>query len=226
MIEGHEVSQFLSYAARRLPQAVIRLILARIDRHDANHGLDYRPLPYNGFHQDLSGVAQSNGYEEILREVRDRASEKNWSGHFWLPKLFFQISEGFGTTCLKILNEWIDSGDQSKIEGAAALLSDAYANFVFRQQEFVENLMNRASALSEECYQRVSFSLFRSANSEVRTSRVGTPAPQDISMRDQAREAASKFVSGSPAHRFYQSLVDEAETSIRNGLARDEELLS
>jgi hypothetical protein len=44
-------------------------------------------------------------------------------------------------------------------------------------------------------------------------------------MRDQAREAASNFATGSPAQQFYKSLADEAEASIRNGLARDEELL-
>ncbi len=225
-IDGHEVSKFLSYSAKRSPQAVIRLILARLDRFDANHDREYRPLLYGGLNEDLTGVVQSTEYEEILRQVRDRAVVKRWSGHLWLPKFFRQISESFGAACLKILNEWIDSEDEDKIEGAASLVSDAYANFVFREQEFVENLLNRASAISDRCYQRVALHLNGSANSEVRTSRVGSPAPQEISVRDRAREATSKFVSGSPAHRFYQALADEAEASIRNGLARDEEYLS
>jgi|GEM_PF-1332915 len=225
-IEGHEISRFLSYSANRSPQAVIRLILMRFDRFDANHDREYRPLPYGGLNEDLTGVVQSPEYEEILRQVRDRAVVKRWSGHLWLPKFFTQISDSFGAVCLKILNEWIDSEDEDKIEAAASLVSDAYADFVFREQEFVENLLNRASAISDRCYRRVALHLDRSANSEVRTSRVGNAAPQDISVRDRAREAASKFVSGSPVRQFYQALADEAEASIRNGLARDEEYLS
>jgi len=225
-IEGHEISQFLSFAAKRLPQAVIRLILSRIDRDDANHDREYRPLPYNGFHEDLSGVFQSKDYEEILREVRDRASAKSWSGHFWLPKLFVEISDGFGPTCLRILNEWIESDDGEKIEGAATLVGDAYANFVFRELKFVENLLNRASLRGEECYRRVCSNLRKSANSQTRVSRVGTPAPQAVSLRDQSRETASKLVYGCPAQRFYQALTDQAEAEIRSGLLDDEELLT
>ena len=225
-IEKYHIPRFISYAAKRLPQAVIQLILGRIDRDNAHHDRDYRPLPYGGLHEDLTGVVHSDEYTTILREVRNRASQKGWTGHFWLPKLFLQISDGFGPTCLEILNEWINSGDEGKIEGAASLVGDAYANFVFRQVGFVENLLNRAAAVSEECYGRVSIDLRNSANSEVRTSTVGSPAPQEISVRDQARDAASKFVSGTPAHRFFQALADEAEASIRDGLARDEEYLS
>ena len=140
-VEGFELSQFLSYAAKRLPQAVIRLILGRIDRHDANHDRGFQPLPFSGFHEDLSGVIQSTEYEETLREVRNHALGKSWSLHFWLPKLFVQISDGFGPTCLRVLNEWIDSGDEERIKTAAALVGDAYANFVFRDVEFVGNLL-------------------------------------------------------------------------------------
>jgi hypothetical protein len=225
-IENYHVSLFISYAAKRLPQAVVRLILARIDQYSAHHDRDYRPLPYGGLHEDLTGVIQSDDYAAILREVRDRASQKDWTGHFWLPKLFVQISDGFGPTCLEILDEWINSGDEGKIEGAASLVGDAFANFVFEHVDFVENLLNRAAAISEQCYRRVSIDLQNSANSEVRTSTVGSPAPQDISVRDQARDAASKFAFGTPAQRFYQALADDAHASIRNGLARDEEYLS
>jgi len=66
--------------------------------------------------------------------VRDRAAVKLWSGHRWLPKFFTQISDSFGAICLKILNEWIESDHEDKIEAAASLVSDAYANFVFREQ--------------------------------------------------------------------------------------------
>ncbi len=152
-IEGHEISQFLSFAAKRLPQAVIRLILSRIDRDDANHDREYRPLPYNGFHEDLSGVFQS-------------------------------------------------------------------------KEKFVENLLNRASLRGEECYRRVCSNLRKSANSQTRVSRVGTPAPQAVSLRDQSRETASKLVYGCPAQRFYQALTDQAEAEIRSGLLDDEELLT
>jgi hypothetical protein len=224
-VEGFEISQFLSYAAKRMPQAVIRLILARIDRDAANHNREYQPLPYNGFHEDLSGVSESSEYEEILREVRNRALGESWSLHFWLPKLFLQISAAFGPVCLRVLKEWVDSGEEEKVEAVGALVGDAYANFVFAEVQFVEDLLNRALGISEECYSTVCGYLRNSANSEVRTSALGQPAPQDISVRDQAREVATKLTASSPAQRFYQGLASQADAAIREGLARDEEFL-
>ena len=224
-VEGFELSQFLSYAAKRLPQAVIRLVLARIDRDAANHNREYRPLPYSGFHEDLSGVIESSEYRRFCERFAIAPSAR--AGHYisGCQNYLFRYPTAW-QICLRVLNEWIDSGEEGKVEAAAALVSDAHPNFVFSEGDFVNNLLNRANTIGQECYGRVCLHLRNSANGEVRTSAIGTPAPQDIAVRDQARQAAAKLVAGSPAHRFYEDLANEAEASIRNGLARDEELLT
>jgi hypothetical protein len=47
--------------------------------------------------------------------------------------------------------------------------------------------------------------------------------PQDVKLRDQAKELSQKFPVGSPTQQFYFSLWEHAKSSIRNSLARDEE---
>ena len=42
-------------------------------------------------------------------------------------------------------------------------------------------------------------------------------------MRDQASAVKSNFDAGSPPYRFYDSLVNIAEASIKDDLLRDEE---
>ncbi len=54
----------------------------------------------------------------------------------------------------------------------------------------------------------------------------GEPFPQDIALRDQSREAAARYLTGSPVHRFYESLRKNTELSIKEQLARDEKLIS
>ena len=77
---------------------------------------------------------------------------------------------------------------------------------------------------SYDCYQSVSSNLSRSALSGIRSGTPGQPMPEDVAMRDQAAAVASRFDSGSPTFRFYDSLAKSAEAKIRYQLLRDEEL--
>ena len=97
--------------------------------------------------------------------------------------------------------------------------------FVFSHVDFVSNMLERAYAAGDECYQRVSHNLQRSATSGTRFGIPGVPAPQDVALRDQASATLARFIAGTPAHRFYSSLAEYAEASIRDQLARDEEML-
>lgn len=115
---------------------------------------------------------------------------------------------------LAVLGEWIDSGDPTRIETAAALLRDAPETFVFEHFDFVSNTIARTVTVGEECYRVVSGHRFTCAVCHGRQRVGGGPFPQDVVPRDEAAEAVRKTRAGTPLQRFYGSLAKRAEDNM------------
>jgi hypothetical protein len=220
----HHVHEFLAMASARRPREVVDLLLVRVERGDAHHDREFEPMPYLGLHHPLSGLAEGDDYESVLARVRDRAASGDRRSRFWITKLFREVSLGYGPRCLAVLGEWIDSGDPTRIEAAAALLRDAPAAFVFDHVDFVSNAISRAAAAGEDCFRAVSHHLYACAVYHGRNRVGGSPSPQDVTLRNKATEAMRKAQAGTPLHRFYESLVRRAEGNIREDQAQDEEV--
>ena len=223
-IDDSYINTFLVKASELDARAVVELLLTRIKK-EGNEGTGYRALPSLGFHDRLIGLATSPDQENMLREIRDASLEPGWSVEYRIPHLFREVSSDFESAAgLKVLNEWIDSGKADRIRSAARLVSGAQPAFVFKRVGFISNLLERAHSASSDCYQSVASGLASSALSGSRSGTPGQPMPEDVAIRDQASAVASQFDPGSPAYRFYASLAEGAQTSIRNDLLRDEEL--
>jgi hypothetical protein len=220
----HHVHEFLGVAAARRPHQVVQVLLRRVERGDDDYQKSFEPLPYLGLHQRLSGLAESDEYEDILRSVRDRALEPRQRSRFWLGKLFEEVSLGYAPASLPVLREWIDSGESDKIQAAGFLLQEAPSGFVFDQIEFVCNALDRAYVAGAECYRRVSNDLYHCAVYHGRQRVGGGPFPQDIALRDQAAATAQRLQPGSSQRRFYDSLVRRALQNIQDLETRDEML--
>ena len=222
-IDDYYINAFLVKASELDAKAVVGLLLNRI-RKKSNKGPRYDALPTLGFRDPLIGLAASPDHETILREIRDTSPEPGWSVEYWLPQLFREVSLGFESAAsLKVLNEWINSGDAVRIESAARLVSAAQPEFVFKQVGFIANLLERAHAVSSDCYRSVASNLASGALSGTRSGTPGQPMPEDVAIRDQASAVKSQFDAGSPPYRFYASLAKSAEASIKDKLLRDEE---
>ncbi len=221
----YHLDEFLGYCSSRIPEAVVDFLLERLDiaeeKKKTSDG-ESQPLPYLGFHHGLKDIPSSPNYKDILRKVRDRALDSK--DYFWLPKLFAELSDGFSSVCLEVLDEWIESDDVKKIQGVGLLLKDAPPGFVFSHSEFVSRLIEKSYEVGEDCYRAVTSNLSSPANFEGGTGISGQPMPQDVKLRDQAKELSQKFPMGSPTQQFYFSLWEHAKSSIRNSLARDEEI--
>ena len=223
-IEDHFINTFLVKASEKDARAVVGLLLTRI-RKEGIEGTRYHPLPLLEFQDPLIGLSASPDHENILREIRDTSLEPVSSVEYWIPELFREASLDFESAAsLKVLNEWINSGDAGKIKSAARLVSRAQPEFVFENVEFTSNLLERAYAASFDCHRSVASNLTSSAISGARSGTPGQPMPEDVALRDKALAATSQFDAGSPPYRFYDSLVNFSEASIREDLLRDEEL--
>jgi hypothetical protein len=223
-IEDYDINTFLVKASEQDVRAVVGLLLTRIRKKD-DEGTKYDPLPILKFREPLIGLASSSDHENILREIRDTLLEPGGAAEYWIEKLFREVSLDFESAAsLKVLDEWINSGDPARIQLAARLVSHAQPEFTFKHVGFIANLLERAYAAHTDCYQDVACSLESSARSGARFGTPGQPRPQDVALRDQALEVASQYDAGSPPYRFYTSLAESAEASIKSRLLRDEEL--
>ena len=220
------INEFLGYCSSRIPEAVVDLLLERLDIAEEKEkiaGDEYQPLPYLGFHHGLRDISSSSNYKDIIRKVRYRALDPIAIDRFGLPELFAELSDGFSSACLEVLDEWIESGDVKKIQAVGSLLKGASPEFIFSHSEFVSKLIEKSCEAGEDCHRVVTSNLCSSATNEARLRMPGQPASQDVTLRDQAKELSQKFPTGSPTQRFYHSLWKHAESSIRDSLAGDEE---
>ena len=222
-IEDYFINTFLVKASEQDARAVVGFLLTRIKKKDDDEA-NYHALPISEFQDPLIGLAASPDHESILREIRDTSLEPGRSAEYWIPQLFREASLDFESAAsLKVLDEWINSGDPVRIESAAHLVSRAQPAFVFKHVGFVENLLEHAYMAHSDCYQSAACSLESSAFSGVHFGTPGQPKPQYVTIKDQASEAMSQFDAGSPSHRFYASLAKRAENSIKEDLLIDEE---
>ena len=222
-VDDYFINTFLVKASEKDARVVIDFLLARIRKKDFE-GAEYDALPILGFQNPLVGLAAGPDREIILREIRDTSVEEGSSIQYWIPQLFREASLDFESAAsLKVLNEWIDSGNADKIESAARLIAEAQPAFVFQEVEFIVNLLERANAAGFDCHRRVASNLTSSAVSGVRSGTPGQPMPEDVALKDQALAVKSQFDAGSPPYKFYDYLAKSAEALIREELLRDEE---
>jgi len=222
----YDLDKFLGYCSSRIPEAVVDYLLKRLEiAEEKSSSEEYQPFPILGFQHGLKDIASISNYKDMLRKVRDRALSAKTIICWWLSKLFADLSDNFSSISIEVLYEWIDSNDAQKIQAVGLLVKDAPSEFVFSHSDFVSDLLEKANKISSECYNDVASNLSSSATSGTRLRTPGQPSTQDIKLRNQSKELSQKFPIGSPVQQFYFSLLRHAEFSIRDSLARDEDVL-
>ncbi|MHA2068018.1 MAG: hypothetical protein ACXABY_26955, partial [Candidatus Thorarchaeota archaeon] len=86
-IDEYHIGEFLALMSKKDARYIVQLLLLRVERSEVE-GSDYQPLPYLGFQRSLSGLADSEDFDMLLRKVRDTSLKPTWQANFWVPKLF------------------------------------------------------------------------------------------------------------------------------------------
>ena len=218
-LEDHWINQFLVLASKRRPVSVLRMLLARIDTLEWDAMRNIRALPTLGFDLELDGLPKHSSYQSMLREVRDRTlGPKRPAKEFMIPQLFREITLGFSTDFLPILDEWLESKEDEKVKAVASLLKESPPSFIFTHTKFVGRLLGIAHDIGEKCFDHVSRALYSSSITQGRHGFRGQPFPKDIALKDSASAIAKSCESGSPQWRFYDSLAKHAEDEIKRSL--------
>jgi hypothetical protein len=219
----HSLDKFLTYVATRMPLEMVKMLLNRVRRREAGD-FRYEPVPEHGISLKLRGLASRDDYPQILRDVRDMSLASGGETMLGLANLFKALSLDFNEEGLAALNEWIESGEPEKIKEALLLLDGVKPPFSFERVDFVANALRKAEAAGEECY-RIAQGVF--AGGAVPTERhriIGQPPPSVVRQLEQASAVLGCLQPGTPEHRFYEYVVKDAEKTLRDEEASDEEL--
>lgn len=225
----YHLNVFLAHCSIKIPEELIDLLLERLDlakNVQYKEKSRFQPLPYDNFSEKgLNGIPLSSNYKKILRKVRDGSLDENLKDSFWLPRLYSYISENFSLTSLEILSEWINTGEEEKINAVSLLVKEAPCDFVFEHADFVSSLLTTAQLIGNKCYENVRFNVSYSVLCGVKTGIPGQACPQDENLRDKAQEFMKKYQLESPTWKFYNLLYKEAKGSINDWIKRDEEMM-
>ncbi|NWF65807.1 MAG: helix-turn-helix domain-containing protein [Chloroflexi bacterium] len=224
-IDDYNIEEFLNYAGKRLPLAVITLLLKRIELSKVKKtGEKYQPLSYSS-HTLLSGFSNTKQYADVLREVRNKILEKEWQNRFWIPKLFKSISNNFDEVGVAVLLEWVNSGEKEKVEGVGIIIEDAPENFIFQHTDFVSKMLASARPYGQDFLKLTRNALAHSAIFRSKHGTPGQPMPEDVELKENSEKMLSTFAVSTPEYELFESLVKHANWEIKDQLKRDEELL-
>ncbi|NJK29275.1 MAG: restriction endonuclease [Acaryochloris sp. RU_4_1] len=85
-LSAYHISEFFVYAVKKIPSLVLQLILKRIETSMKKNDIDYDPLPSSYYENCLHHLSDTEGYENILREIRDL-----WFDH--MKMIFSEVNE-------------------------------------------------------------------------------------------------------------------------------------
>ena len=214
-LDDYTISKFLAEVSALKPREVLDLYTARVD-HDQNTQ-PYDPLPHHFRDQPPLRFRGSGNIRDVIHRICDWTLEAldDWHRSFWAPDLFALAIGTVDGQVLDLLDNWAGTSDPRRLQVAAHLLRDLPGDYMWELVDWVNDLLERAYALGDDCYKTVSAALHATVTSGVRSGEAGKPFPADIKQRDRSLSVAATLTVGSPAHRFYTSLVESAQASIR-----------
>ena len=216
-IDDYHIELFLNKLSLAKPKETAKLLMNRVEFKEANPELkEYDPIPFSWNRNEPIRFNEAKEYEWLLREIRDWATVKtdSWIRFHYGSDLFKLVSAGFDEVTLKVLDEWTSSSDERQLIAAATLLGEAPRNFVWDKQQFITKILDHAQKFGDKCYRRIASALHSSVLQGGKSGTPGQPFPEDIEQRDKAYEMMQKLPAGSPTHRFYKSLYEEAVSEI------------
>ena len=213
-LDDYQIMLFLAERSAEDPDAVLRLLTDRIDR-SATKGDGYQSLPHR-WHQPLQ-FRSAAGFGCVLRTLRDwvAASPDSWRRTCYGADLFRAAANDFDDEVLQVLEDGVATGDADQIRAVGALLAEAPRSLLWDRSDRVVRLLRLADTDAPQLAEHLAGGLQAAAMSGVRNGTPEQPFPEDIEQRDRSHRIAQELAAGSVERRFYEALVDLAESSIR-----------
>lgn len=215
-IEDYHVTAFLAALSEENPILVADLLKKRVEHNEElDSGGDYRALPFHWDH-----ALKIRGHQHHPNVLRDiciwiAAKPDSWHRQEMGADLFKEVAQGFDQTVMTVLDEAIAGVDAAQLGAVVAILHKAPRHVIFDEVDFVRRVLEAGSRFGDEHVQRVGGAFHSAVTSGVRSGIPGEPFREDLDQRDRSAEIAGQLPRGSLEERFYRSLQESAEQSIR-----------
>lgn len=233
-VGSYYVGRFVLQAMLRAPLATTQMLLRRLeakariswerDAKIAAEGVsdlfssrEHDVLPGPGFREKaLEALAEHPHYRQTLQMVRDsELSQRGLSFGDNVATLFHALSFGWNETSLEVLEEWINSGDGEKIQGAAALLEMTFVGFYAEHLPLVSNFLKRAQECDSQVLQKVQRSLLHHAVYGPPRMMASHRGEHSNALVDGASLAFGKGELDELTHRFFKRIETEGRQRLR-----------
>lgn len=221
-LDQYHIGAFLGELSITEPKDVLDLLRDRINS-DLDGDLErFEPLPVTWSFGSPLRFRESEEFEEMLTSILDWLLEMYPSLAFWAPKLFGAVAISYDERVIAMLRSWMTPlPTRQQMETVARALGEADREFIWRHVDLVGELLNLANNIGEECLRTVGGSLYKSAITGSKQGTPGHPFPEDVRLRDLAKERLAVRSISTPERRFYKDLAHHAELGIRWSMDRD-----
>jgi hypothetical protein len=215
-IDGYEIVVLLGEISRIDPEAVLQVLMQRVETYEQDRSLaNYEPLPHV-WHQRLH-FRETPSFVDSLRHVISWMANgvSSWYRQHRGAEIFAVVAQEFDEQVMAIVNEAIETRDQNQVLAVGAILRKAPQSLVWDNVPFVTNALKIANKIGDQCVQAIGSGLRAAVVSGGRMGTPGQPFPEDLAQRDRASQIAARLPRGSIEQRFYRSLQASAENRIQ-----------
>jgi hypothetical protein len=247
-IRSYHLGRFLLHTALREPVLVAQFLLGRVKRKvilnqerrtksaaDAaslmNMVQKFGGLPEAGFHDEaFKKIASHPNFKDALRVIRDAALSEDYKTALLfedtLSELFYDFSVNYSSAFLEVLEEWINSGDCTKVKATMTLLDDTYLGFYLQNLDFLSNYLERAQICGNDTYEEVERTMLHCAEYGPPRAMTRMSGQQSNALFHQAVKIIEAIKDDPLMSHFFAQLRDRGQEMIRKEMrdAADEEV--
>jgi hypothetical protein len=214
--------EFLRQIAKERSADVLDVLMRRIERSDDLSAKDgYKPVPYGHamVPHEVQFFDELNFSSSGAGQALDRGFALKDRGRFWFAELMSNLARR--PLLFEALETWIADSDSVRVQFLADAMHRIPASFIFEHEDFVADLVERATALGEETGRRVSSAFFSAATSGLRSGLPFEPMPEDVTMINRAKVIRSSLAPNSAAYKLFDEVAQYGEERVTKQLESD-----
>jgi transcriptional regulator with XRE-family HTH domain len=217
-LDGHWIEEFLAFASQAHAWLCAKFFIDRVEHAAKTESWDHRPCNHGPYGHVALRFREAPEFGAILIHVSTWMSSR-LNAHLLFgmraAELFSTMFVRFDDAVISHLRQWMQTADQPGLVTIARVLREGPNDLIFREKEFTLRLLERSQNFGRDCYRLVSSELYAAAISGTRSGTPGVPFQEDITLRDNARDALRSLPRFAPGYDLFQDLERHAEHSIR-----------
>jgi transcriptional regulator with XRE-family HTH domain len=195
------------------PLNALSFLLKRVER-GVRPRSEFDQLPHvPSMHLEFRSSPQLT--ELIDATVEWILEDGSWDRQFYGGQLLEPMLAGYQDEAKSLIRRLIRSRDEECVKLANVILNEAPHNFVIKEIQFVEELLEEAHQMPQSLARQIVAGLHGSAEFGMRSRSVGIDDPEEVSLRDKATATAQRYAIGSPARHFYENVAKYASRRLQ-----------